>query len=100
MDYVGRKVYRRDNNTNPFRLIANVNKDDTTLIDNGQTILPGTLQTLGLASIQRARRDASLVVDPGVIFKSLGGRIEIGMSATMLAEGTTNKPIIFTSRFD
>ncbi|MFN7892585.1 MAG: hypothetical protein ACK5OC_19970, partial [Pirellula sp.] len=99
MDYVGRKVYRRENNTNPFRLVANVNKDDTSLIDNGQT-LPGTLQTSGLTSLQRARRDASLVVDPGVIFKSLGGRIEIGMSATMLAEGTTSKPIIFTSRFD
>ncbi len=41
-----------------------------------------------------------LIVDPGVIVKSNGSRIEVGMGAQLIAEGTSAKPIIFTSLFD
>ena len=99
LDYVSRKIWRQENNSGPFRLAAVQNRDDVTFVDNGFT-LSGQLQTQGLTSVQRARRDASLVVDPGVVIKSLGGRIEVGISATMLAEGTESKPIVFTSRLD
>ncbi|XZE35954.1 Ig-like domain-containing protein [Pirellulaceae bacterium SH501] len=105
LDYVGRKLYRRDNNqvdgggAPVYRLVANLNRDDNQYFDAGGTIAGG-LQTLGLNSVSRARRDASLVVDPGTVIKALGGRIEVGISATLLAEGTEAKPIVFTSRLD
>ena len=41
-----------------------------------------------------------LIVDPGVIVKSNGSRIEVGMGAQLIAEGTSAKPIVFTSLFD
>ena len=99
LDYVSRKVWRQINNAGPFVLVGTVNRDDTTFIDNGLS-LTGALQTQGLTELRRARRDANLVVDPGAVIKSLGGRIEVGISATMLAEGSESKPIVFTSRLD
>ncbi len=99
LDYVSRKIWRQVNNTGAFVLAGATNRDDTTFVDNGIT-LTGSLQTQGLVEVQRARRDASLVIDPGLVIKSLGGRIELGVSSTMLAEGTESKPIVFTSRLD
>ncbi len=104
LDYVSRKLYRNDNGetsggTKVYKLVANLNRDNSQYVDFGRSIA-GTLQTQGLTSVQRARRDASLVVDPGTVIKSLGGRIEIGVGATMIAEGTKSKPIVFTSRLD
>ena len=97
LDYVSRKIWRQVG-VGPFELAGVINRDDTSFVDNGLK-LAGTL-ALPAASVQRARRDASLVVDPGSVVKSLGGRIEIGISATMLAEGSESKPIVFTSRLD
>jgi len=99
LDYVGRKIWRQENNTGAFRLAGIVNRDDTSFVDNGLT-LSGTLQTQGLTQLHRARRDASLVIDPGMVIKSLGGRIEVGVSGVLLAEGSESKPIVFTSRLD
>ena len=39
----------------------------------------------------------SLVVDPGVVVKLTGSRIEAEMGATFIAEGTANDPVVFTS---
>ena len=99
LDYVSRKIYRRENNAGNFLLVATMNKDDTLFVDNGRFV-NGAIQTLGQTNLLRARRDASLVIDPGVVIKSQGGRIEVGIGATMLAEGTIAKPIVFTSRRD
>ncbi len=99
LDYVARKLYRRSSPAGQFVLVDTLNRDSTSFIDNGGT-KPGTLQTEGLPAMDRARRSASLVIDPGVILKSAGGRIEVGIGATMLAEGTPSNPIIFTSRLD
>lgn len=99
LDYVSRKIYRRENNAGAFLLVTTINKDDTVFVDNGRFI-NGSMQTLGQTDLRRARRDASLVIDPGVVIKSQGGRIEVGIGATMLAEGTVAKPIVFTSRRD
>lgn len=99
LDYVSRRVWRRENAAGSFKLAAVLNRDDTTYVDNG-AVLSGTIQTLGMTEINRAQRDASLVIDPGIVVKSLGGRIEVGISATMMAEGSESKPIVFTSRKD
>jgi VCBS repeat-containing protein len=98
-DYVSRKIYRRINGIGSFRLAATLNRDQATFTDNNVT-LPGALQTQGLTQVNRARQDASLVIDPGMVAKLLGTRLEVGIGATLLAEGTEAKPIIFTSRLD
>ncbi|MCU0709449.1 MAG: hypothetical protein MUF23_14260, partial [Pirellula sp.] len=75
-------------------------RDDSVFIDYNRT-LNGALQSAPSDGfVVRARRDASLIVDPGIVAKMSGGRIEVGIGATMLAEGTPNKPIVFTSRRD
>ena len=50
----------------------------------------------GLISIQ-ARIPARLVIDPGVVVKMLGSRIETEMGDELIAEGTASNPVIFTS---
>ena len=47
-----------------------------------------------------ARRDAGLLIDPGLIVKFEGAQIEVGMGANFYAEGTTDRPIVFTSLLD
>ena len=55
----------------------------------------------GLDSLTRtARRDASLVVDPGMIVKFEGSQIEVGMGSNLYVEGTVDRPIVFTSLLD
>jgi len=99
-DYVSRRIWRQINGSGPFQLAGILNRDDASFVDNKIT-LNGNMQTaIGQASVNRARRDASLVVDPGIVAKMLGGRIEVGIGATLLAEGSKSKPIVFTSRRD
>jgi hypothetical protein len=46
------------------------------------------------------RQSARLAIDPGVIVKLSGARIETQIGAQFIAEGTAAKPIIFTATFD
>lgn len=48
----------------------------------------------------QSRPNARLAIDPGVIVKLGGARIETQIGAQLLAEGTAARPIIFTSEFD
>jgi large repetitive protein len=98
-DYVSRKIWRRVNGAGSYQLAGQLNRDATSFVDNNIT-LNGAIQTLGLASVNRSRQDASLVIDPGIVAKLQGARIEVGIGATLLAEGTEAKPIVFTSRRD
>lgn len=99
-DYVSRRIWRQVNSSGAFQLAGVLNRDDTSFVDNNIT-LNGIMQTaIGQTTVNRARRDASLVVDPGIVAKMLGGRIEVGIGATLLAEGTESKPVVFTSRRD
>jgi VCBS repeat-containing protein len=41
-----------------------------------------------------------LVIDPGIVVKSDGARIEAGIGTTLIAEGRDGIPVIFTSRRD
>ncbi len=47
-----------------------------------------------------ARQDARLRIDPGTVVKLEGAQIEVGAGATFLAEGTSDRPIVFTSLLD
>ena len=48
-------------------------------------------------SIRHSRITSTLVVDPGMIIKSQGSRIELGFGANLLAEGRDGDEIVFTS---
>ncbi|MFV2069110.1 MAG: vWA domain-containing protein, partial [Pirellulales bacterium] len=47
-----------------------------------------------------ARLDARLAVDPGVVVKLDGARIETRMSAQLIAEGLDGQEVVFTSSLD
>ena len=53
-----------------------------------------------LEAVLRPRLDASLVIDPSIIVKSDGSRIDVDMGATFLAEGFAGQEIILTSLAD
>ncbi|MEX0679627.1 MAG: dockerin type I domain-containing protein [Pirellulales bacterium] len=47
-----------------------------------------------------ARPSARLAIDPGLVLKMGGARIETEFGAQFIAEGTVDRPVIFTSAFD
>jgi subtilisin-like proprotein convertase family protein len=47
-----------------------------------------------------ARTDAQLVVDPGIIVKMQGSRIEVELGAQLVAEGRAQTQVVFTSLSD
>ncbi len=97
--YVSRRLYRSDDTGGGnYTLIANLNGSSTTFVDNGTT-LTGILD-LTLTGRNRARMDASLVIDPDMIIKMEGSRIEVGMGAQLIAEAVGGREIIVTSRLD
>ncbi len=46
------------------------------------------------------REAGRLRVDPGVVVKLDGGRIEVGIGASLIAEGTASRSVVFTSLLD
>ncbi len=97
-DYVSRRLWRSTNG-GAFQLVAELDSDTTTYKDIGTT-LAGALPAVIPTQIDRARLDARLQIDPGIIIKSTGSRIEAGIGAQLIAEGTPDRPIVFTSRSD
>ena len=63
-----------------------VDSDPGGLFDSGGTLI--------------GRPDSRLAIDPGTVVKLDNGLIEVGMGATLLAEGTSDNPIVFTSILD
>ena len=97
--YVGRRLYRsQPTGTGPYILVAELGRSETVYADNGinlQRVLDTTV-----ASRNRARFDARLSIDPGVVVKLEGSRIQTGLGAQFIAEGVAGQEIIFTSRLD
>jgi VCBS repeat-containing protein len=98
-DFVGRRLYRKTAASSTWTFVAELDRTASTFIDVGTSLATGIVLN-SASSLQRARIDASLVIDPGVVVKSQGSRIEIGIGANLIAEGTVSEPIIFTSRRD
>jgi VCBS repeat-containing protein/parallel beta-helix repeat protein len=88
-------LYRSDNG-GAFRLVAVLDAAVTTHTDDNDN--PGALA--GQTGIRHGRIASTLVVDPGMIIKSQGARIELGFGANLLAEGRDGDEIIFTSKAD
>ncbi len=101
-EYKTRRIYRSSNGgVGPYSLIGELDGTSSEFLDRG-TNLGGTLETsrIGATAVTRPRLDASLIIDPGTVVKLAGARIEIGHDALLLAEGTADLPIVFTSRSD
>ncbi len=101
-DYISRRLYRAEfdaanNNLGGYRLVAELDGSRSTFTDSG-TSSDGTLDLTRVG--RRGRLDASLVVDPGMVIKLQGARIELGHGTQLLAEGTLSQPVVFTSTLD
>jgi hypothetical protein len=98
--YAGRRIYRSSvGGAGTYTLIADLRDSAiTSIVDNG-TSLVGTLSVETAGNV-RPRLDASLVMDPGLIAKLEGSRIELGHSTQMLAEGVDGGRIVLTSKQD
>ncbi|MGN6546573.1 MAG: matrixin family metalloprotease, partial [Aureliella sp.] len=97
--FVGRRIWRRGVGDTNYTLVAEIDRTGGSYRDVGNSlgVIGGSLNA---TQFQRARRDARLAIDPGIIIKSLGSRIEVGMGAQLIAEGTAARPIVFTSKLD
>jgi hypothetical protein len=100
-EFVGRRLYRRINGSGEFTLVDQVPAQVTTYVDRNVP-RSGELQRLRVLSstIQRPRLDASLTIDPLIIAKLDGARIDVGVGAQLLAEGQDGLEVIFTSLND
>lgn len=98
--YAGRRIYRSSvGGVGPYTLVTDIRVASvTSYVDTG-TSLPVTLSVETTGNI-RPRLDASLVMDPGLIAKMEGARIELGHSTQMLAEGVDGGRIVLTSKQD
>ncbi|QDV42647.1 hypothetical protein Enr13x_24960 [Stieleria neptunia] len=99
-DYVSRRLYRAEASANPeFRLVADLGASSASFIDD----LALDAGTPGIVTLDlnrtgtRGRLDGSLVMDPGIVMKLSGSRIELQPGAVMLAEGDGSNPIVMTS---
>lgn len=100
--FAARNIYRSTQliggSFSPFVLAGTVT-DNSSSTFNDSGFSGNALAPTAFGEI-RSRRDASLVIDPGAVFKIEGSRIEVGQGTQLLAEGTGSLPIIFTSKRD
>lgn len=99
-NFVARRLYRSIPGSSDYVFVAQLDATRQTFEDNGeQTAANSTLLDPNLDGV-RGRLDASLTIDPGTIVKLNGARIELGHGTQLLAEGTAQRPVIFTSLLD
>lgn len=95
LPYVARRIYRSDaTGGGTYRFVAQINAVSTTFVDNGNTTGSALVD---LTTKVRSRLDGSLMVDPGLVIKSQGSRIEVRNGGNFVAEGTASLPIVMTS---
>lgn len=91
------RVYRsQTDGDGPYDLVGETTT--ATFLDTGET-LDEVLNPVAFG-VARARTDARLGIDPGIIIKLEGSRIETTFGAQLIAEGVDGHEIIFTSRSD
>ena len=92
------RIYRSGpSGVGPYTLVANIASGVGSYVDTGVDL--GTPQP-NITGALSSRLNARLVVDGGTIVKSTGSRIDVSFGSQLLAEGTIDKPIVFTSLND
>jgi VCBS repeat-containing protein len=96
--FVARRIYRsQSNGAGPYNLVSELNRSSSVFVDRGGSL--GNI-LVDRPELNRPRLDASLIIDPGIVVKADGARIEAGIGTTLVAEGRDGIPVIFTSRRD
>lgn len=96
----------RTNNGSPVdRLTVPARLDDTDIVYILEEVLtiqgiPGGNTYVDADGKLQANVNARLAIDPGIIMKLNSARIETQIGAQLIAEGTADKQVIFTSVFD
>ncbi|MEM9644459.1 MAG: hypothetical protein AAF989_05660, partial [Planctomycetota bacterium] len=99
-EFAGRRLYRLDPNTGEYVFVQAIDRGTTSFFDDGST-RGGSLPTNFTGDTTLfSRFDARLAIDPGVVVKMLGGRIEATFGGDFYAEGVDGQNVIFTSRLD
>ena len=93
------RIYRSaDDAAGPYQLAGEIAATETTFLDSGDDL--GVTLSPESFGVARARTDARLSIDPGIVVKLEGARIETTFGAQLIAEGLEGKEVIFTSRSD
>lgn len=92
--FVGRRLYRSVDD-GQYLFLASIGPNGTSYTDTERfsSFLPLPDNFDGA----RARTDARLRIDPGVIVKMDGARIEATIGSQLIAEGTAELPVVITS---
>jgi hypothetical protein len=98
----------RSNNYGKYELVSVIPAipgfpQATTFVDtNPANAVPLYLGDAQLAqpANARARPHGSLVIDPSIVIKSDGARIDVGVGANLIAEGVKGRNIVMTSLYD
>lgn len=99
-EFIARRLYRAVAGGGDYRFVADLNRSDSTYVDSTDDVSANVTPINNPVDAYRARPDARLVVDAGVVVKSTRVRIETGFGADVIAEGNEARPVIFTSRTD
>jgi hypothetical protein len=94
-NYRFRRLYRSLDG-GAFELVAELNALDTDYTDRLNQADATSVLDLTRTG-ERGRPSASLVIDPSMVVKLQGSRIEVGFGAQLVAEGVVGKEVIFTS---
>ncbi len=96
--FVARRLYRSDaTGTGNYVLVRELNANSSSVTDTGSTLgSPLNEATVTL----RSRLDGRLAIDGGTVVKLQGARIEVQFGAQLIAEGSSDRPVIFTSTSD
>ncbi len=93
-----RRIYRSGpNGAAPYTLVAQLPAGVSSFTDSGASL--GSILT-NTAPAVVGRLDARLAIDAGMIVKLQGSRIDVGMGAQLIAEGSDDLPVVFTSIVD
>lgn len=96
--FVARRLYRSDaTGTGNYVLVRELNASSTTIVDTGVS-LGAPLNEAPITL--RSRLDGRLAIDPGLVVKLQGSRIDVQAGAQLIAEGTPDRPVVFTSTSD
>ncbi|QDS90768.1 Dockerin type I repeat protein [Rosistilla ulvae] len=102
-----RVIYRLNPGSGFFDIVGRIPMNQTSFIDDGTVLSvgadgvgqPDDLPVIDATRL-RARPDARLAIDAGIIVKVDGSRIETGYGAQLIAEGVDGRQVLFTSLAD
>ena len=100
--YVGRRLYRSTaGGAGPYTFVKDLAAAETTLDDDGTLgDVQRELTSETELEVIRARTDARLRLDPGLILKLEGSLIEASFGSQLIVEGRSDRDVVITSTFD